>query len=714
MLSPAGGGFRTDVEGLRAVAVILVVAFHAGVPHLDGGFIGVDVFFVLSGYLITRLMLAERERTGTISLMGFWSRRARRLLPAACLTLVTTLVVAQFVLPPLQRRSVTIDALFSSVFLANVRFARSLGDYFGGQLAEAYPSPFLHYWSLAVEEQFYVVWPLVVLAATRIGRRPRVSLAVVAGSIAIASFAVSVWWTPRQPESAFYLLPARMCELLAGALLAIVGSASLGRIPGAVRAGLGWLGLIGIVVATVTYSEASAFPGYLALLPVLATVAVLVAGAGDRAPFGPGRLLELRTLQWIGGISYALYLWHWPALVLAQAHDPTGSALQRAGAVAVSVVLAALSMRLVENPVRYAKALSAPPVRGLALGLGLTAVSIAVIGVSWSRQPALGTDEAAPVVSLVPVPETMPPATDDDLSADSSGASPATGSSESTSVPTEADDTLQVLERQMAAILDEAAGTTDVPSNLRPSLASASDDLAQVYRDGCITLGESREVLDCRYGAVGSDETIVLFGDSHAAHWFPAVEQIADDRNVELVTILKGGCPVADVPSTRADLIETCPPWRTAAIDAIAAIEPDLVVVSSLSGYTTDEAAWERGLTEVLGALGVSADRVVVMLDTPRPNGAPPVCLSENLKSADDCLAQRVVAVQAGRIASEQAAATATGTQIIDPTPWMCGPTVCPVIVGDVLMYRDINHITTTASELLAPLLDAALFPSSQ
>jgi hypothetical protein len=270
---------------------------------------------------------------------------------------------------------------------------------------------------------------------------------------------------------------------------------------------------------------------------------------------------------------------------------------------------------------------------------------------------------------------------------------------------------LAELEHEMVTILDDASATERVPPNLRPSLLDASRDTAQVYRDGCISLGDNAEVLDCRYGAVGGRTKILLFGDSHAAQWFPAMEAIATARDAELIVILKGGCPVADVPSTRVDLVESCPRWREAAIARAREIEPDMVVTSSLSGYTTDEQRWETGLAEVLGRMSPATDHVVVLLDTPRAAGSPPVCLSDNLESADHCVAERADAVRSERAVAERGAAAAVGATVIDPVPWLCGRTRCPVIVGDALMYRDVDHITTVASLLLAPLLDAALFP---
>ena len=598
------------------------------------------------------------------------------------------------------------DGLFSAIFLANFRFSETLGDYFGNQLAQTYPSPFLHYWSLAVEEQFYVLWPVAVLLVTRFGRRPKMTLGAVASFAAIGSFALGVWWTPQQPEAAFYLLPARVWELLAGALLAIAGPA-IATGASALRAALGWLGLLGIAIATLAYSETTQFPGYAALLPVLGTVAVLVAGSGETARYGPHRLLGLRPLQWLGGLSYAIYLWHWPVLVLFQAHNPGGPPLQRGGAIAISVALAYLSTRLVENPIRFARSLAAIPLRGLAFGLGLATCTVGFFAITWVAQPTFDGGDVATEVTLAPRVATT--VADPDPIGAATDQPPAM--TETPPDPVPALSRLAELEAEMQTILEDAATTTDVPSNLRPSLLDAARDTAQVYFDGCISLFDSSEVLDCRYGVVGSETKIILFGDSHAAHWFPAAEVVATTRGAELVVMVKGGCPVPEVPSTRADLAASCPTWRADAIAAVVELQPTIVITSSLSGYTRDEEQWETALIDVLNQLKPSTERLIVMLDTPRPAGSPPLCLSDNVRSADACVTSPTDAIQFTRAESERAAAAVAGAEVIDPTPWLCGPTLCPVIVGDALLYRDVDHITTVASHMLAPLLDAALFP---
>ena len=285
----AGSRFRRDIEGLRALAVLLVLAYHADLGPFSGGYIGVDVFFVLSGFLITSLLVRELGVTGGLSLRRFWARRARRLLPASCLVIVATLVVGSFVLAPLAQLDLARDGLAAATFVVNIVFAHQQGDYLTADLA---PSPLLHFWSLAVEEQFYLVWPILLLLVAGYRRRYR---AAVAGLVAVLwplSLAACVWLTTRNQPWAFYGLPTRAWELLTGAGLALLAGKIL-RIPGPIRALLGWAGLVAVVVSAIVYSDTTTFPGVAAALPVLATAAVVAAGPTLRT--GPAALLRLGT-----------------------------------------------------------------------------------------------------------------------------------------------------------------------------------------------------------------------------------------------------------------------------------------------------------------------------------------------------------------------------------------------------------------------------------
>ena len=561
-------GFRPDIEGLRALAVAAVVVFHARLLGLHGGFIGVDVFFVVSGYLITRLLVGELAGTGRLALAAFWARRARRLLPASALVVVVTAFGSHLLLPPLSQRSVAVDVVGAATFTSNLVFADRLGSYFGAQLGQSTPSPLLHFWSLAVEEQFYLCWPpLLALLACR-PRQYRRLLLVTIGVLGLLGVALAAFLTPRAPSWAFFLLPTRMGELLAGALLAVLGT-QVRVIPPVVRAAMAWAGLAVIAIACWTFDEAMPWPGTAVLVPVVATMAVIVGGSASRVPWTATRALRVDGLQWLGRHSYALYLWHWPLLVLADARWGPLSWLQRLVAVAFAVGLSALSLRLVEDPVRHARWLAAVPVRSLALG-ALLIVTMLASGWALARSiPALHSDEVAatPELVAVPVPSvaavvapsatTTPPSaagpvaiadpvapvagvaevpTASSATAAVSVASSAPPTTAAAIVATTTPPVLAVpdsptgelagLVASMQQVLATAANPAPVPSNLRPSIGAARDR-ALPYTKGCVNVGVNPRLQPCEFGVAGAERTILLYGDSHAVQWFEPLQQIA-------------------------------------------------------------------------------------------------------------------------------------------------------------------------------------------
>lgn len=421
--------FRPDVEGLRALAVLLVLLYHAGLG-INGGYVGVDVFLVVSGFLITSLLLKEAE-SGRVSLRDFWARRARRLLAASTVVLGFTLLFGFLLLEPSRIAGLASDAVAAGTFSSNIRFALTNSDYLSGL---SLPSPLLHFWSLALEEQFYLLWPVIVVLSLRAPRFRVVLLSVLALLFA-ASLATSLLMSDSSPSFAYYLLPTRAWELLAGAALAFLpsrfflthGSRSL-----ILRSCVGVFGVMAVLYAAFTYDHETVFPGSAALLPVLGTVALLWAGPGSL----PGRALSVRSLGWVGARSYSIYLWHWPLFVIFESRFGLLTTTSAAALILVSFILADLTFRFVENPVRRSRMLSLVPSRSLGFGGALAAVSVTLGLVLSQMAPASSTVTLTANVSSTvsaPEPDALPEALPASPTPVSSAPTPAS-STESSSV----------------------------------------------------------------------------------------------------------------------------------------------------------------------------------------------------------------------------------------------------------------------------------------
>ncbi|MFI5776097.1 acyltransferase family protein [Nocardia sp. NPDC051570] len=694
MLGSAGIRFRPDIEGLRAVAVLAVVLFHAGLPGISGGFAGVDVFFVISGYLITGTLWRQVADDGTIGLARFYGARARRLLPAAGIVLVTTAVAAAALLPPLQARTVLGDGIASALYVGNYRLALQGTDYLN---AGAPPSPFQHYWSLGVEEQFYLLWPALIIATAvvvRLVRRPGarpspIPYLVVLTAIAGISFALSLRWTQTLPPWAFFGLPTRAWELALGGMVAL--SAGLWRrLPASLSGVLGWAGLGLIVCAYLLLGARTPYPGTAALLPVLGAALIIVAGCAP-SPSGVGRALSLPPMRAIGRLSYSWYLWHWPVLILAprMLGHPLGT-VGAAGAVLMSGGLAMLTLQLVENPVRFAASLRRSAGRSLALGGGFSMAASAV---------------ALALLVVVPVPVGHGEA----VEALTVRAAPA-------AVAAPADDTVTQLTAQVQASIAASARTSSVPSNLTPSLADAPGDKADVFVNGCVRSWRELGQPQCVSGDPDSPTTVALVGDSHAAMWSPAFDRIAGQQHWRLETMSKVTCPLMDLPITSPYLgreYTECEQWRGVVLDRLQAEHPRLIVLSMSRRYGGDfgfvsyDQAWIDSLGRLVGRLRATGASVLVLGPIPDPHTTVPTCLSGHLDDALACAPTRADAVDDPGIAAEAAATRAAGGQYDDLTALFCTADRCPLINRKDLIYRDDNHLTVTYARTLAPVVEA-------
>lgn len=376
--------FRADIEGLRAIAILLVIAFHVEVPGFDGGYIGVDMFFAISGYLITWLLIYEVEKTGTVDLLRFYSRRARRLLPAIAVVLIVTTLIGALIYAPIEQSILAKTAFATATYHSNVYFAREAIDYLG---AVAETNPLLHTWSLSVEEQFYFIWPLFVMLATGVffkQKNPLRRCEVLKWmTVAIAiSFTFSLYWTQVEQPAAFFLSPARAWEFGIGAVGVLVPLSKWKNM----RTLLGWLGLAAILAATALFDEMTQFPGIAALLPTAGTVMILRAGTANSENWLV-KILKWRGFQEIGRLSYSWYLWHWPVLVFAEVLWGDLPLLARVSLMVAALIFAEASYRWAENPIRHNNFLGRKPSRSIVMGVGITLFSV-FLALSWGQMAA--------------------------------------------------------------------------------------------------------------------------------------------------------------------------------------------------------------------------------------------------------------------------------------------------------------------------------------
>src|ERR1700722_10651335 len=403
--APGDRKFRPDVQGLRAVAILLVVFYHADIAGFRGGYVGVDVFFVISGFVITGVLLRERTATGSTSILAFYGRRARRILPAATLVIVVTVATAYVVLGSVAGHTTALDGRWAAVFLANFHFTALATNYLA---STAPPSPLQNYWSLAVEEQFYLIYPALFLVvaglATRISLRSRISILL--GATVVGSFTYSVLLTSSNAPSAYFSPLTRAWELALGGLVA-VSSDTLRRVPSPLAAAISWLGVGGIVLAAVGFSSTTAYPGSLVAVPVVGA-AFVIAGGTAHPPRGAETLLRLRPFHLLGLISYSLYLWHWPILIIAAEYygKASLSAFDNALLIVVALGLATVTYLVVENPIRHWNVLLARSFATSAMACCLVGSSVVVTTyvMGHSKQPVKGSIASAAPGSICHTP----------------------------------------------------------------------------------------------------------------------------------------------------------------------------------------------------------------------------------------------------------------------------------------------------------------------
>lgn len=650
---------RADIQALRAFAVASVVLFHVWPRAVTGGYVGVDVFFVISGYLITGQLVRLREQ-GSLRLGAFWAARARRLLPAALLVLLASTALTLLFAPPALVTQYLRSIIGSTLYVENWLLAADAVDYLGADNA---PPIAQHYWSLSVEEQFYILWPLLIIAATagvvakRFGRRALVATLCI---VTVASLVVSIVSTFAAPAFAYFATPVRIWEFGFGALIAVLPAI---RLPDTVRS-VAWIGGWAALIVTVfTFGPGTPFPGYAAVLPVAATAIIILIGPA--APFRLARAQEWRPVQWAGDNSYGIYLWHWPLIVIAPAILGAPLVLwQNILLVVLTCVVAALGKRFVEDPLRFGRLTTFRP-RTILFGVATAmAVTIAAAGIPAVAITAATQSQTAQAQAEIGNPASC---------------------------------------RGASAMLEASCeGSRDreyAQDALVPGLAGLYDDT-----DGAFSCYESGDapIEACRIGSAAPDaRRIALTGDSHAAMLIPGLRDVAEERGWSIDVFVGRGCvwSTDDDPSCAARQSKLQSDLIGGGYDAIVVTAWNMLDMTP--ERRAERASQFAGRWQEAVAAGIT---VIPVLDNP---GLP--------QSSADCLATTqsfslgTCAFPAAQYLLEDPLALASaqvGLKPVDLRAAFCDASgSCPMVAGGVVVYRDLHHITATFSHSLAPYL---------
>ena len=673
--------FRPDIQGMRAIACLLVLLYHAGVSFLPGGFVGVDVFFVISGFVITGQLMKEGDRTGTVSLLGFYARRAKRLLPAAGLVLVSSAVLVWALVPKIRWETTGGDIVASSLYFVNWHLAARQVNY----LAEDEPpSVVQHFWSLSVEEQFYFIWPILFIVALfvakRLGLQKHLAMGLGLAVIGVPSLAYAAYLAKTDPSASYFNTGTRIWEFAGGAFIAIA-AAWLERLPQRLAAIAGWVGMAMIAYSGLQFSETSVWPSWGTLVVVAGTALVLAVGPAA-GPHGPVLVLRNGFMQLVGNMSYSLYLWHWPLLIVARERYGDDKITTAYGLLILLLcaIPAYLSYRFVENPIRHSAVVSRSKRVAFSLGANFTLIGV-VAGLLLSA--GVASSSTARNVASTP------------------GAA-ALGDPPSATVPA-----------------TQRPGSESYPA-IFPDPLQATKDLPDLYDSGCQLSATQDDPKVCAYGPKDAKTTIAVVGDSKAAQWVPAFQQLASKHDWRVVTLTKSACAFATITTTNAGKPYTsCRTWTDKVLTQLTDdIKPDYLVTvsqksSGIVGTTdggdlqTSKPAMVNALVDTWGRLENAGIKVISLADSLQTEGKDVyACVSEN---QDDyftaCTFDRAKGIADSGLNTQKQAAEKAKVPFIDMNPFIC-PTAydgtCPPVIGNVMIYRQGSHITKTYIETMA------------
>ncbi|MGF7235397.1 MAG: acyltransferase family protein [Frankia sp.] len=663
---PTPRSFRPDIQGLRAIAVVTVALYHADVPFLKGGYVGVDVFFVISGFLITRHLFDEASVRGRVRLANFYAKRFKRLLPPVVLVVGCSLLLAHYALPYDQLRSLIKDAYYTSFYGINYHFAVEGVQY---QNASAPPSAFQHFWSLAVEEQFYAFWPVLISVCAILGRRRfRRGLTIgVVGALSIGTLAYSIAISATNHPVAYFSLQTRAWELGAGALVALTAQ-SWAQIPSNFSRLLGWAGLSAILVTAVVYSDRTIYPGWEAAIPVAGAALLIGSGVLRNSKTPETVLLERPFMQYGGKVSYAWYLWHWPMLIILPAWAGHSlSTWENVEIVCLAFWFAVLTYFL-ENTAHR----SSWSVRKWASAGALMSSCVALFAlVSGGLLPTFSTSGDARTVTALTAPN------------------------------------LPIVQAQISRSLM----INDLPRNLTPALNQVSKDFPGTYDTKCFATLQDTTPRGCAFGDVGSSKVAVLVGDSHADQWIGPLAHEAKLAHWKIVEYAKAACSIAALKLFNPDLnreYRECDTWRAMAAADIIKLHPAMIIASqsdNVPGTSMSDSAWATVSTNTLKALAGASAKVVYIEDSDNDLEDPLTCLERYSTAAQKCTYQRDrVFTYPYRAPALQRKIQGAGFSYLPTLDFFCTSAWCPPVVGNMVVHRDQGHITNTYAMWLAPM----------
>ena len=673
-----------EIDGLRGLAIVVIAVYHIWFDRVSGG---VDVFLLLSGFFITASLLRSVDRTGSVAPLAFAARIVRRIFPPALVVAAATVLMTVLWLPRATWIQQLGDILASALYYANWHLAHNSVDYLSSNNGASIVQ---HYWSMGIQAQFYVLWPILIAAcvwtARRAGWSHRRTLAAALLAVFAASFAFALWETAHNQAFAYFDLRARLWQFAAGGLLALAlprlrtltGPDAPGRALAA--AALGWAG-VAVLLGAGFFLESTQFPGLAALWPVGGACAV-IAAASFSPGTGAGRLLNARPVQWLGDLSYALYLWHWPILVcyLTATGRDTATLPGGLGVIAAATLLAAATHWALEQRLP-ATGLGQRTKRGaLALGAACLALALASCAalagfIAYERDRLT---EAANDPSRYPGAAALAEGVD----------------------VAEADFTPSTLDAALdydPALSGDCNQTMNGYEPIRCDFSPAADPREE--QDG-----DEEEDED---GTVnGAAATVVMYGGSKIWQWLPAVLAAAEDRNWHVIAFTKNACIIETGQEALAEeRYRSCAAWNDAVVAEIDAIDPDLVFTyGSRVGYEAYETFPDY--TDRYEQLLATGTTVVAVRDTPSPRFDMPLCVDLHGPASEECTVDRVSYYDEDAFAALE---VPEGVHKVDLTDAICGPSECAPVVGNVLVYRDDAHLTNTYAATLGPYLGAEL-----